>query len=74
MAELAKFGQTDLEVVKDKMLKLISEEDYLREASFAIQSINQSEYLQKCSKESILKAVFNTATTGLSLNPVSSLP
>ncbi len=70
MADLATFGQTDLEKVKEKMLKLISEEDYLREASFAMQAINQSEYLQKCSKESLLKAVFNTATTGLSLNPV----
>lgn len=70
MADLKVFGQTDLELVKEKMLKLISEEDYLREASFAMQAINQSEYLQKCSKESLLKAVFNTATTGLSLNPV----
>lgn len=71
MNELTKFSPRDIdEALKEKMLKLIKEEDYLREASFAIQAINQSEYLQKCSRESIMKAVYNTATTGLSLNPV----
>lgn len=70
MADLAKFSQADVEIVKDKMLKLIDEETYIREVSFAMQAINQSEYLQKCSKESLQKAVYNTATTGLSLNPV----
>lgn len=70
MSNLAKFTQADLDTVKDRMLKLFDEETYLKEVSFALQAINQSEYLQKCSKESLQKAVYNTATTGLSLNPV----
>lgn len=70
MSNLAKFTQADLDIVKDRMLKLFNEETYIKEVSFAMQAINQSEYLQKCSKESLQKAVYNTATTGLSLNPV----
>lgn len=70
MSNLAKFTQADLDTVKERMLKLFDEETYLKEVSFALQAINQSEYLQKCSKESLQKAVYNTATTGLSLNPV----
>lgn len=70
MSNLAKFTQADLDIVKDRMLKLFDEETYIKEVSFAMQAINQSEYLQKCSKESLQKAVYNTATTGLSLNPV----
>lgn len=40
-----------------------------REAGFAIQIIEKSEYLQKCDVRSIEDAVMNIAATGLSLNP-----
>lgn len=70
MSNLAKFTQSDLDSVKERMIKLIDEETYIKEVSFALQAINQSEYLQKCSKESLQKAVYNISTTGLSLNPV----
>lgn len=42
-----------------------------QEISFAIQNINKSAQLQKCSKESILQAVLNVSNIGLSLNPAA---
>ena len=42
-----------------------------REISFAIQSINRSEQLQKCSKESLMQAVLNVSNVGLTLNPAA---
>jgi recombination protein RecT len=42
-----------------------------REVSFAIQSINRSEQLQKCSKESLQQAVLNISNVGLTLNPAA---
>lgn len=42
-----------------------------REISFAIQSINKSVHLQKCSGESVLQAVLNIANVGLTLNPAA---
>lgn len=42
-----------------------------REVSFAIQSINKSAQLQKCSKESLLQAVLNVSNVGLTLNPAA---
>lgn len=42
-----------------------------KEISFAIQSVNKSAQLQKCSGESILQAVVNIANVGLTLNPAA---
>jgi recombination protein RecT len=42
-----------------------------REVSFAVQSINKSAQLQKCSKESLLQAVMNVSNVGLTLNPAA---
>lgn len=42
-----------------------------KEISFAIQSINKSAQLQKCSGESVLQAVLNIANVGLTLNPAA---
>lgn len=47
-----------------------TKERFEREASFALQAYNSSGILQKCTKESLLSAVFNVALTGLTLNPV----
>lgn len=42
-----------------------------QEISFALQTINKSPQLQKCSRESILQAVLNISNIGLSLNPAA---
>lgn len=42
-----------------------------REISFAIQIINKSPSLQKCSPDSLKAAVLNVSNIGLSLNPVA---
>lgn len=42
-----------------------------REISFAIQSINKSVQLQKCSRESLMQAVLNVSNVGLTLNPAA---
>ena len=42
-----------------------------REISFAIQIINKSAALQKCSQQSLQSAVLNISNIGLSLNPVA---
>ena len=49
----------------------LSESDFLREVSFAIQHMHKSPYLQKADPASVLKAVMNLAQVGLTLNPVS---
>lgn len=45
----------------------------LKEASFAIQILGTNPKLQECSKESVLKSIWNVATAGLTLNPVQGL-
>lgn len=45
----------------------------LREAAFAVQICATNQKLQECSKESIVKAVWNVAVVGLTLNPVMGL-
>lgn len=49
----------------------LSEPDFLREVSFAIQHLHKSPYLQKAEPTSVLKAVMNLAQVGLTLNPIS---
>lgn len=44
-----------------------------KEASFALQAIEKSEYLQKAKPSSIRNAVVNVASVGLSLNPAQKL-
>lgn len=46
---------------------------YTREANFALQVIAGSEYLQKCSAESLTNAVVNVASVGLTLSPPEKL-
>lgn len=49
----------------------LSEADFLREVSFAVQHMHKSPYLQKATPQSVLKAVMNLAQVGLTLNPIS---
>jgi len=45
---------------------------YKKEAMFAMQSIQKSEWLQQCDPHSIQNAVINVASIGLSLNPANA--
>lgn len=70
MSEITKYTQETFDSIKERMIKLIPEQTYLKEVSFAIQALRNNSYLAQCTRESILTAVYNTATTGLTLNPV----
>ncbi len=48
-----------------------SVENVKKEISFALQTINKSAQLQKCSQESLLQAVLNISNIGLTLNPAA---
>ena len=65
--------KTDIQQVEAKMLKLIDKQTLEREVSFAMQAISSSSQLQKRTRESLQKAVYNIALTGLSLNPITKL-
>lgn len=56
--------------VKDSFIKVTDEKTYLTEIIFAYQAISESEYLQKCSPESLRSAIVNIALTGVTLNPL----
>lgn len=51
----------------------LNEKEVRKEASFALQIINRSSILQKCSVESKQSALLNVAQTGLTLNPIMKL-
>lgn len=60
------------EIIEGKMQDAgFSPEIVKREISFAVQAINKSSQLQKCSKESLLQSVLNISNIGLTLNPAS---
>jgi recombination protein RecT len=63
----------DFDPIKGDWLKQsgTTEVEFNREVSFACQHIYKTPFLQKCSKESVWKAVINLAQVGLSLNPIS---
>lgn len=64
--------QSDFAPVETRMVEAgFDTEQVKREISFAIQSINKSAQLQKCSKESLLQAVLNVSNVGLTLNPAA---
>lgn len=50
-----------------------TEEQFIREAGFALQIIRNNSYLEKMDRMSIVDAIVNVALTGLSLNPVLKL-
>lgn len=68
MSNLVKLD--DFKDIKPRMLELVDEKTFLKEASFAMQSINGSAQLQKATTASKLMSVLNVAQIGLSLNPV----
>lgn len=58
---------------KEQLDKIISKETLIKEIGFAVQSVNSNSKLQQCTQVSIIKAVYNVALTGLSLNPIHKL-
>lgn len=68
-----------LELIKNQVLATLPNKleknnsfklDVQRELGFAYQAFQASEYMQKATPESIIKAVTNVVLTGLTLNPV----
>lgn len=55
--------------VKVNFVKLVGEEKYLKEVIFAVQTVRDSNALQKCAPNSLKNAIMNIALTGASLNP-----
>lgn len=51
----------------------LSEAEFHKEVSFAIQHIHKNPYLKQCTPVSFLRAVINLAQVGLTLNPISKL-
>lgn len=54
-------------------VKLVDETAFRREVGFAVQICMAAPKLQECTQESLLKAVYNVALTGLTLNPMERL-
>jgi len=61
------------ETIKERFCKVMDEQTFTKEVSFAVQHIGNNKYLADCKQESLMKAVYNIALTGLSLNPIHKL-
>lgn len=72
MSNVTIISKTHLEQVKPQFLEQsgLSEQDFKREVSFAVQLASANPYLQTCTPASALKAILNVAQVGLTLNPV----
>jgi len=72
MGNISIISKEHLERVKPAFLEQsgLTEADFKREVSFAMQLANGNAYLQNCTPESALKAILNVAQIGLTLNPV----
>ena len=55
--------------IKERFLEVVPETTYNKEIIFAKQAFDNSDFLQKCSQESIRQAIVNIALTGATLNP-----
>lgn len=68
--KIAKLTTEVLKPATKRMQQMgLSAEDVTRETGYALQIVNGSERLLKCSKESILSSIIFAASTGLTLNP-----
>lgn len=72
MKELTVINEAFYKPIKDSFVSVATEKKFKVEINFAIQALKKSDYLRKCSAESVLEAVLNISQTGLSLNPVLS--
>ena len=71
MNELTPVKADYYSAIEQTFKKMSSDIPFEREVSFAIQHLHKNDYLQKASRESILKSVLNVAQIGLTLNPVA---
>lgn len=62
-----------LQPKKQDLIQLIGEDNMKRETSFAIQAANSNSYLSQATPQSVAKAIWNVAITGLTLNPIHRL-
>lgn len=64
--------QSQFDVIRPRLKELgLTDQQIIREISFALQYANQQPKLRECSLESVQKSIINVALTGLTLNPVS---
>lgn len=70
---MSNLTQTSLKGAAERLKDLgLKETTVKKEISFALQIVNKSPQLMKCSPQSVASAVVNIANIGLSLNPVLS--
>jgi phage RecT family recombinase len=62
-----------IETKKQDLINLIGEDNLKRETSFAVQAVNANSFLSQATPQSVGKAIWNVAITGLSLNPIHGL-
>lgn len=64
-----------LQPMRERMVDLFNgnKTAFTREIGFAIQIVSSNDKLMECSHESICKAVYNVALSGLTLNPLEKL-
>jgi recombination protein RecT len=56
--------------IRDRFVRMMGEETFQREASFALQLMEENADLRSATRTSLLGAVMNVANIGLTLNPV----
>jgi len=61
--------EQEVRAIKERFVQIAGEENYLREANFAMQLIQGNSVLAACKPESIRNAVLNVALCGITLNP-----
>lgn len=71
--EIIKLERATFAPIKDNFIKLIDEDTFNKECSFALQHLSKNSYLQKATPNSLLTSVLNIAQVGLTLNPVMKL-
>lgn len=59
----------EMKIIEDQFIDLVDRKTLEKEMSFALQAINKSALLAKCSLESKQQSLLNVANTGLTLNP-----
>lgn len=59
--------------IRESFIKLIDEDTFNKECSFALQHLSKNAYLQKATPNSLLTSVLNIAQVGLTLNPIMKL-
>jgi phage RecT family recombinase len=67
---IEKLSLSTFDPIKERFIKLTSEETFLKEASFALQLFQKNPYLAQMDKGSILTAILNVSQLNLTLNPM----